>query len=195
MKSVVIKLFIAVAVIMMGSNVNAQIQKGNVLVGSNIGNLKLGLKSGSDNSFSLNPKAGIFVKDGLAVGLDFSFGTTHAGGQDGSTISYGIGTFGRYYITDETVQVLKHGKFFVEANLGFQGQDTKGGASTNGLGFSFGPGYAFFITPNISLETSIEYEGIVGFGSEAYQNNLLWNLGFQIYFPYKSAANKIKSGI
>jgi hypothetical protein len=195
MKSRIVKLFMAATIMMIGSNVSAQIQKGNILVGSDIGNLKLGLKSGTDNSFSLNPKAGIFVKDGLAVGLDFSFGTTHVGGQNGSTISYGVGTFGRYYITDETVQVLKQGKFFFEANLGFQGQDSKGGASTNGLGFGFGPGYAYFITPNIGLETSIKYQGIVGFGSEAYQNNLLWNLGFQIYFPYKSAANKVKSGL
>jgi len=192
MKSRILKLFVVVAIVMMGSNVNAQIQKGNIMVGANLGNLDLGLKSGTSNSFRLNPKAGMFIKDGLVVGLDALFGTTHVGGQNGNTINYGIGTFGRYYITDKTIDILKQGKFFLEADLGFQGQNqTNGGSSTNGLGFGFGPGFAYFITPNIGLETSIKYQGIVGFGSEAYQNNLIWNLGFQIYLPCKSVKDKV----
>lgn len=193
MKRRITKLVVVAFVAMIGSSVSAQIEKGNVMVGANMGNLQLGLKSGSSNSFRLNPKAGLFVKDGLALGLDLLFGTSHVGGSNSNTINYGIGTFGRYYVMDKNVEVLKHGKFFLEADFGFQGQNqTNGGSSTNGLGFGVGPGYAYFITPNIALESSLKYQGIVGFGSATYQSNLLWSLGFQIYMPTKSIRNKVK---
>lgn len=194
MKSRVVMLFL-VAAAMMGSGVNAQIQKKNVMVGSSLSNLDIGLKSKSNNSFRINPKTGIFVKDGLLLGLDVLFGTSHVGGQNGNTVEYGIGTFGRYYITDKTVDVLKSGKFFLEADLGFQGQNLpEDGPTTNGLGFGFGPGFSYFITSNIALETSLKYQGIVGFGSAAYQHNLRWSLGFQIYLPTKTVKSKVKSG-
>jgi hypothetical protein len=192
MKSRIVMLLIVAVAVMMGSGAHAQIQKGNMMVGAT-GRLDIGLKAKSNNAFRLNSKTGVFVKDGLLLGLDLLFGTSHVGGISGNTIEYGIGTFGRYYIADKTIEVLKNGLFFLDADLGFQGQNLpKSGPTTNGLGFGFGPGYAYFITSNIALETSLKYQGIVGFGSTAYQNDLRWNLGLQIYFPSKAVKPKTK---
>lgn len=194
MKRTIFALFLATFLVAFINDANAQTQKGNIMVGGNLGNLDIGLKSGSNTTFTLNPKAGLFIKDGLAVGLEGMFGVAHIGGRSGNTINYGIGTFGRYYITDKNLEFVKHGKFFADANIGFQGQNqTKGGASTNGLGFGFGPGFAYFITPNVAIETAVKYQGIVGFGSDPYQHDIKWSLGFQIYLPCKSIKDKVKS--
>ena len=77
-------------------------------------------------------------------------------------------------------------RFFAEANVGIEGVNTAGGGSTNGLGFGIGPGFAHFITNNISLETLLKYTGIVGFGSTAASSRLQLGFGFQIYLPRAS---------
>ena len=194
MKSTITKLLLFAVITVFAVSVNAQTQKGNAMIGSSISSLNVGLKSGSNTTFTLNPKAGIFIKDGLLVGMDALFGIQHMGGTKANAVDYGIGGFGRYYVTDKNVEFVRHGKFFFEANLGFQGQNvSKGGDKTNGLGFGFGPGFAYFINQNIALETMVKYQGIVGFGDTAYQNNLVWSLGFQIYLPCKGTKNKVVS--
>lgn len=79
----------------------------------------------------------------------------------------------------------------VEANAGFQGVNTAGGNSTNGIGLGIGPGLAYFITNTIALESLLKYNGILGFGSSASSSRLQLNLGFQIYL----SGNKVKSEI
>jgi hypothetical protein len=51
------------------------------------------------------------------------------------------------------------------------------------------------LTPNIGLETLLKYNGIVGFGSQAYNHNLNLGIGFQIYLPgrsVKTIVNEVK---
>ena len=72
---------------------------------------------------------------------------------------------------------------FFEGNVGVQGKSVSNGSNTTGLGVGVGPGFAYFITPNVGLEGLLKYNGIVGFGSEAYTSNLGLNIGFQIYLP------------
>ncbi|MGN6417448.1 MAG: hypothetical protein ACTHMC_08150, partial [Pseudobacter sp.] len=76
-------------------------------------------------------------------------------------------------------------------NVGIMGQNNKvDGAhntSTNGLGVGFGPGIAYFITPNISLEGLLKYNLTVGFGNSTTNNQVAFGLGFQIYLPTKKA--------
>jgi hypothetical protein len=69
---------------------------------------------------------------------------------------------------------------------------SNGGGNTNGLDLSVGPGFAYFITPNIGLETLVKYKGLVGFGSSTMQNNLNLSFGFQIYLPGRGTAKKVK---
>jgi hypothetical protein len=179
------------AFVFFGFSASAQIQKGNVLMGGDIGNLTLGLNSPSTFTMDITPKAAWFIEDNIALGAYARFGISTEK-NTGSDVRYGVGALGRYY-TGSDVEVLKHGRFFAEGNAGVGGQNLRGpGGSTNGLELGVGPGFAYFITPSIGLETLLKYNGIVGFGSSAYQHNLTLNFGFQIYLPGKSTMNKVK---
>lgn len=173
---------------------NAQIQKGNVLVGGNLTNINLGLDDPKIFSVDITPKAAWFIQDNLALGGYVNFGLETAKNSN-TTTSYGVGALGRYYAGKDT-EVLRHGRFFAEATAGIGGVNvSKGGGNTNGLNLSVGPGFAYFITPNIGLETLLKYNGLVGFGSSTTQNNLNLSFGFQIYLPGQRTANKVKSDI
>jgi len=175
-----------------GFTANAQIQRGNVLVGGDIAGLNFGLNSPNVFNVNISPKAAWFVEDNVALGAAVNLGLQTAKGH-GTTTTYGVDALGRYY-TGNDVSVLKHGRFFGEGTVGVGGVNiSDGGGNTNGLDFSFGPGFAYFITPNIGLETLLKYNGVVGFGSQTYQNNLGLTFGFQIYLPGKSTANKVKN--
>lgn len=181
-------------IIVIGSGAHAQIQQGNVLVGADFANLSFGLNSPNVFNINLSPKAAWFIKDNVALGGYANFGLQTA--KNTSTITtYGIGPMGRWYTGDD-VSVLKHGRFFGEATVGIGGTDVSdGGGNTNGFNFSFGPGFAYFVTPNIGLETLLKYNGLLGFGSQAYQSTLILNFGLQIYLPGKSTAAKVKGDI
>ncbi|MGI4021748.1 MAG: hypothetical protein ACRYFA_09600 [Janthinobacterium lividum] len=168
----------------------AQIQKGNVLVGGDLANLQLGLSQPTTFSGTITPKAAWFIQDNVALGAYGTFGIATVKGN-GSNINYGVGALGRIY-SGAATEVIKHGRFFGEANVGIEGQNysAKGG-STNGLGFGVGPGFAYFITPSIGLETLLKYNGIVGFGSSPFTNNVNLNFGFQIYLPGRATARKV----
>jgi len=167
----------------------AQIQRGNVLIGGNLSNINIGLNKPSVFSFEVTPKAAWFIEDNLAVGGFVDLGISTANNSP-TTTRYGVGALGRYYAGTD-VEVLRHGRFFGEATLGLGGQNVSdGGGSTNGLNYSFGPGFAYFVTPNIGLETLLKYNGISGFGGN--QKNLNLSFGFQIYLPGRGTAAKVQ---
>jgi hypothetical protein len=170
---------------------NAQIQKGNVMMGANISDIQFGLDKPNVFSLSINPKAAWFVQDGLALGGDVSFGLATAK-NSGTDITYGIGALGRYYGSTGADEVVKNSRFFGEATVGISGVNPSEGGSTNGLGFSFGPGFTYFVTPSIGLEGLLKYNGVVGFGSSAYAHKLSLGIGFQIYLPGKNTARKVE---
>ena len=173
---------------------NAQIQKGNVMVGGNLTNINLGLDDPKIFSVDITPKAAWFIQDNVAVGGYVNFGLKTAKNSN-TTTTYGVGALGRYY-TGKDVEVLRHGRFFAEATAGIGGVNvSKGGGNTNGLNLSVGPGFAYFITPNIGLETLLKYNGLIGFGSATTQNNLNLSFGFQIYLPGQRTASKVKSDV
>lgn len=175
--------------VLLGSTVKAQIQKGNIMVGGSLTSLGLDFqKESTQFSFDLTPKVGWFIKDGLAIGgyVDFGLRTL----DPGTNVNYGVGAFGRYFIEDKNVRKLEFSKrtrFFVEANVGFAGYNPANGASTNGLNIGAGPGIAYFITPNVSLEGLLKYDLTVGFGSSTTANRLKLGVGFQIYLPSAKA--------
>lgn len=174
--------------------VNAQIQRGNVLVGGDLANISIGLNSPNVLSINLSPKAAWFIQDNVAIGGYVNLGIQTAKGANTIT-TYGVGGLGRYYKGSD-MAVLRHSRFFGEVTIGLGGQNVGGGGgSTNGLNLSVGPGVAYFVTPNIGLETLLKYNGLAGFGSEPYQGSLTLNFGLQIYLPGRSTAMKIKSDV
>lgn len=185
------KLFLLLILTLGVSGANAQIEKGNVMVGGDIANLNVDFDN--QTSMQLTPKAAWFIKDGLAVGAYAKFGFTHINGQDGTNYTYGVGPWARYYFAiDNDAAVFKKFKLFGDASVGFEGTDSPN-SHTNGLGFGVGPGVTYFITPNVGLEASLKYNGIVGFGSTTYTNGLSLGIGVQVFLPSKKIKEIKKS--
>ncbi|MDF2192914.1 hypothetical protein [Paraflavitalea sp. CAU 1676] len=180
MKKLITLLFIGAVV---SQSSKAQIQAGNVMVGADIGKFNLSLDEGGAFNMLINPKAAWFIKDGLALGGYLTVGLNTSKGN-GTGVTYGVGALGRYYINDKQLNdLIGHSRFFVEGNVGIEGDNPATGDNTNGLGLGVGPGWAYFITPNIGLEALLKYQGIVGFGSKATSSNLVLSVGFQIFLP------------
>jgi len=177
---------------------NAQLEKGNVLVGADLANFRIGLKAGQETSINLTPNAAWFINNNVAVGPYVTFG--YSAVKDNYTqTTYGVGGLGRYYVNKPEFNPLKHGIFFGAANVGIGGTNYNDKTSsnlnysTNGLDIGIGLGYAYFITTNISFEGLLRYNGTLGFGHEAYTNYLNLGLGFGVYLPGKATLNKVKS--
>ncbi|WEK21529.1 MAG: hypothetical protein P0Y49_10310 [Candidatus Pedobacter colombiensis] len=175
---------------MLAFGANAQIQKGNVMMGATLSDISLGLDKPNLFQLNINPKAAWFIQDGLALGGEVQLGIATQKGS-GTTVTYGVGALGRYYGMGGADEVVNNSRFFGEATVGVQGINPAGGGSTNGLGFSFGPGFSYFVTKTIGLEALLKYNGVVGFGSSTYSNYLGLGVGFQIYLPGKSTAKKV----
>jgi len=183
-----------IALIGLSLSASAQIQRGNVFVGGNLANLNLGLDDPHVFSVDLTPKAAWFIQDNIALGGYVNFGLETTKNAPTRT-TYGVGALGRYYMGSD-VEVLRHGRFFGEATAGFGGSNvSQGGAKTNGLNLSIGPGFAYFITPNIGIEALFKYNNLVGFGNATSQSNLNLSFGFQIYLPGSSTASKVQGDI
>jgi hypothetical protein len=189
MKRIILPLILVFFIL---TQANAQIQRGNVMVGADLADIQLNLNKGGIFRFDINPKAAWFVRDNLALGAYLNIGLSTAK-NEGTTISYGIGPLARYYVNDKELNLLRHSRFFIEGNLGIEGNNPASGENTNGLGLGVGPGIAYFITPNIGLEALVKYNGIVGFGSAVSNNNINFGLGFQIYLPSSRIRSEIKN--
>src|SRR6478609_5810151 len=83
---------------------NAQLKKGNVLIGGDLAGFDLGLDDGSTFTMSLTPKAAWFIQDNVALGGYVDFGLTTIK-DAGSTVNYGVGALGRYYFSKAEVDV------------------------------------------------------------------------------------------
>lgn len=159
-----------------------QIQQGHFLVGGDISNLNLKLDKDRVFAMRIDPKIAWFIRDGVALGayITFDLATARAAG---TSVDYGLGALARYYFSRSSTALVGRGRFFFEGTAGFEGANPPSGENTNGLGLSVGPGWAYFLTPNVGLETLLKYRVIAGFGSRPATSNLNLSLGFQIYLP------------
>ena len=175
---------VALAGLTFAHQANAQLQEGTFLVGGQLGNLNFDLGSSNSVSLSLTPKVGYFIKNNLAIGAEVPIGFTAIKGVD-PIFNYGVGAFGRYYFAPKEFNIdniLNKGRFFGEVGVGIAGQTDV----EVGFNLRVGAGYAYFLTPNVALETMVRYQGTYGTGNTS---GLDINLGFQIHLPSK----KIKS--
>lgn len=180
------------------STANAQIQEGNWMVGSSLLTSNFGLNTGGGYEIALQPKAAYFIKDNVALGGYVNLGIGKVTNGSPTRFDYGVGALGRYFISPGEAGVdnlLNHGRWFFEGNLGVGGSSVESGNSTTGLDFGVGPGYSYFITPNIGIEGLVKYVGQSGFGNEGLNSNITFNVGFSIYLPSgqaKRIANEAK---
>jgi outer membrane protein len=148
------------------------------------------IEDASQFNITLGPKAGYFVIDGLAVGLEASF--TFARDEfefiDGErftnkTTIYTAGPFVRYY--------LKSG-LFTEASIGFGKQNTERDdqfqtdfeSETDFFSYELGIGYAIFFNNSVSLEPflSYQFDRQTQNESESTTKGLNLGVGFTFYF-------------
>lgn len=169
------------------SNVNAQIQKGNWMVGGQVADMKF------TNGLNINlyPQAGYFVADNFAVGGLVGLRIFKAGGSSDTQVDWKLGAFGRYYVGKDYVNLLKNGRFFAEGSFGFGGDNASAGGTTNGVDLGVGAGYAYFITRNVSLDAALKFNALVGGGNTSGKGNLGFVIGFQIFLP----TSKVKAAL
>jgi len=174
------------AVAGLASTMNAQIQEGNWLVGSSLLSSNFGLNTGGGYNIAIQPKAAYFIKDNVAIGGYVNLGISKVTNGSPTRFDYAVGGLGRYYLSPGEKGVdnlLNHGRWFFEGNVGIGGSSVESGNSTTGLDFGVGPGYSYFITPNIGVEGLVKYQGQSGFGNEGLNSNITFNVGFSIYLP------------
>ncbi len=172
------------------STCSAQIPSGTLFVG---GSASFSSNSSKNNqnpdityktkstSLNFNPKVGYFITDNIALGIGINFYNSKSRFEDydlteqirNKNNSIGINPFGRYYkLLSEKVG------FFGQFTLSY----TKGRGESNGnihqknssFGASLAPGFVFFATPKIGIETTIGNIGYFHYKNENYspvQNN------------------------
>ncbi|MEO8590898.1 MAG: outer membrane beta-barrel protein [Flavobacteriales bacterium] len=154
------KVLIALCAVALGTTAMAQTDQGGWMFGAGS---NLGFTSSKDDNdqedavsnFSLDARAGYFVIDNLAIGLDIGFSSTSVGDQSSS--SFNAGPYVRYYLPM---------KIFAEVGYQFGSQKTTidlgpplGSVDvTYGTGaLGIGVGYAAFLNDNVSIEPMIKY--------------------------------------
>lgn len=189
---------------------NAQTEKGTLMLGTDLGSglvnstsqglfgFNFGLNEGAGFNVGISPKMGYFVSDNFMLGavVDLGFAKSAKAAGSVKTTTYGVQGLTRYYFSQGERGVdnfVRRGAFFVEANAGIAGVNVKGGDTTNGFAFGVGPGYSYFVTPNVALETTLKYNGLVGGGNTTYQNALGLNFGIQVFLDKGTAKDRVNN--
>ncbi len=189
-------LFITAICIFSLYSVNAQTQRDWFIIGGQLSNMNVGFqKGGTSFGMDVTPRVAWFMQDNMAFGAEALIGVNTSKGF--RQLNYGIGPIARFYFADRSPKVSnktavnKRTNIFLDANIGFYGQNSKSTGeetvSTNGLGFGIGPGLAYFINPNIALEGLVKYNFTSNFANtndvNRNSNGLNFRIGFQVHLP------------
>ncbi|GGH16219.1 porin family protein [Sphingobacterium alkalisoli] len=151
-------------------------EKGNFLVEGNFNSSNTNDKNAKEKTatFNFNPKAGYFVTDKIAVGLELAFGQNKETDYENDDLklvdtekAFGIGAFGRYYF----LEVGSRFKTYTEVGAGYVNTtgETKVGAESedlpkvNGFGANAGIGANYFLTDKIAV--NFAFANVISFGS------------------------------
>lgn len=156
------------------------IQQGNWLLGANIGNLGYNFKS-ETFSFELMPRAGYFVSNNAAIGVQTQLGLIAF--DNGERFYWGITPFVRYFFPEGA---RASGRWFGEAIAGLAGSSLEGSNEDAIFSSVLGlrAGYAHFVARNVALEASVGYtrtNADINIGTSP--SGLGVGLGFNIYLP------------
>lgn len=146
------KLLTVVSALVLGTTAMAQTDQGGWMFGAGS---NLGFTSGKENSdqedavsnIFLDVRAGYFVIDNLAIGLDLGYSSVSSGGVSGNEL--GVGPYLRYYLMEN--------KLFGELGyrIGSASFDGESQGSTGALGI--GVGYAAWLNDNVTIEPMLKY--------------------------------------
>src|SRR5690554_2663926 len=103
------------------------------------------------NNFNISPKAGYFIMENLAVGIDVAYSSYKrevAGTDTNDRSGFGAGVFGRYYFLD----LGKRFKTYTELGLGYASDKDKiVDVTNNTFGAGLDLGINYFVTEKIAL--------------------------------------------
>jgi len=148
----------------------------------------LGFSSDKDgelksNSFTVAPRAGYFVSDNIAIGLELGFSGSTFEEFDGFDFydrkvnTFGIGAFGRYYFSPEGNFSFfgQLGAGYVSSQVKFEGFDNGFGGDTtfeqpkvSGFTVALAPGLSYFVSESFALEATF---GVLGYTSVEVENS------------------------
>lgn len=152
------------------------IQRGNWIVGGSIGGIGYSFES-EIFSINVNPRAGYFISDGVAIGIGLTGSLDAVSGAD-NVWGYGLAPFVRYYFPEGS---SASGRFFAQGDLGIGGSSV---GSDVALNVGANVGYAHFITQSVALEATLGYNySKANISSSSGFSGLGVGVGFQIYLP------------
>lgn len=151
-----------VAVAAFAFTTQAQTEKGNVLLGGNVGfnTSKIDGAAKSDVNFSIVPSVGYFVSDNFAIGTGVGYNYNKQVSDKNLNQAFEVSPFGRYYV-DLSDQFKFFGQLSVPMAFGNnkyvdeQGEVGDKYATTTNIGVNVAPGFAFFPTKRIGIEVSM----------------------------------------
>ncbi len=114
------------------------------------------------NAFTFTPKAGYFLNDKFAAGLNLAIGSTKSetpGVADTKSSNFGVRAFGRYYFLD----LGKRFKTYTEFGVAYNNREVSS-EDSNGFGFDAGLGVNYFIKKNIAI--TYGFSNILSYTSE-----------------------------
>jgi hypothetical protein len=159
---------------------NAQLEKGTVMWGGNLIGGYIQTDKAGELNVLLSPRVARFIRNGLAVGGYANLGLARSY-QVAIEWIYQAGVLGRYYAAGKNAGGLSgSGCLFVEGNAGYGGT-TIADVSSSGINLGIGPGFAYFIRENASIEGIIKYDAFLRSGNEDAINEIRFGLGFQLY--------------
>ncbi|HEY0679715.1 MAG TPA: outer membrane beta-barrel protein [Chitinophagaceae bacterium] len=177
------KIYLSVFTVLSFYFVSAQTEQGNWLVG---GNFNLSTVS-NNTSIGLNPTAGYFVMNNLAVGGTVTLMYDKLG--ENSSTTFGLGPMVRYYFGKSNIRP------FVDGEMSFISEKFKypGGTNTeNGVGYFLGMGLALFLNENVALETLAGYTHTnISEGSK--DGGFAMRIGFQVYLNSRRSVENLRN--
>lgn len=167
----------------------AQISQGTILAGGSFG-INFGKEYSEVRSnnvlvrteqkfteVNFNPSIGMFVSDEIALGLAMDIFTRSVEGDHQYT-NVGVGPFARFYLPMS---------LFFEGYVGYASQKSGDNTVYNGLGYSLGAGFAFFVNNHVAIEPALRFRGYALSNADDKdikqgRSGLLIGIGLQTYF-------------
>lgn len=179
------KLFF-IATILCTISANAQITKGNWMVGGN-GSFKNYKTTYLDNftqitqagyALDLSPNVGYFVVDNFSIGGIVSFSFNNPSGSSNNSLSFGLAPFVRYYFrkSDKIINPFLQGSYSFNRS-----KIQSGGGYYKSSEYSLKGGSAFFLNSSVALEITIEYNSSINNVNNNQYDNFTTGIGLQIH--------------
>lgn len=148
---------------------SAQLQKGVVLLGGNVGFNNVSEDGVSATVINLSPQALFFTSNRFAAGGILTVAVQTGDVLDATTI--GIAPAVRYYFNE-----AGNSRFFGQFSLGYQ-NISSGGASSGGASIGIGVGADFFINNRVAIEGMLGYSRFGLFDDFGGYNQIGLNFG------------------